>query len=142
MVVSRRWILAAAGATQVEVFEGSIAGFTAGQLVAFDRNETNTIASISGKIIKLAKPLTADHPARELFEAVQPRVLDWGVYHAMFVSVFVTDAMRKSGFPLRGAKLQGQQSKNTRARMCEYEGAKVLPPHQPVRLRPSRGSNC
>lgn len=96
-----RSVLAAdhpAGATTLKVFSGSPRGFRVGQAVMVGAEFTATLTKVTTDTLTINRGLPAGMPRlTEVYFGV-PRTLDWGLYHAMFCSVFLQDAMRKSGF--------------------------------------------
>lgn len=89
---------ASAGSASLSVLSGTTAGFRIGDLVLVGRSEDHKLKGMTATTLTLSKPLKQDWTKGRPVEKVEPRKLDWGTYHAMFVSTFVTDAMRKSGF--------------------------------------------
>jgi hypothetical protein len=80
------------------VLETTEVGFAVGQEVSIGFLEFVKIRAIQGSTLVLDRPLTLPHGEGTVVGPVKDRKLHFGLYHAMFVSVFLTDAMRKSGF--------------------------------------------
>lgn len=88
----------APGADTLVVMETTEVGFAVGQEISVGFLETVKIKAIQGSTFVLERPTTLPHGQGTVVGAVKDRKLSFGFYHAMFVSVFLTDAMRKSGF--------------------------------------------
>ncbi len=89
---------APAQSTTINVYGGKSSTFAKGDMIGIGKSEFIKATNIGDTSIELAQPLQNDHKKDEQVAKLGPRSLDWGIYHAMFVSVFITDAMRKSGF--------------------------------------------
>ena len=88
----------APGSPTLAVMETVQVGFAAGQEISIGFLETVKIKAIQGSTLVLERPTTLAHAQGTILGSVKDRKLSFGFYHAMFVSVFLTDAMRKSGF--------------------------------------------
>ncbi len=98
LVFTRLSADAAAGSTTINVYAGKISTFAKADMISIGKSEFIKATTIGDTSIDLAGPLQNDHKKDEQVGKVGPRTLFWGTYHGMFVSVFITDAMRKSGF--------------------------------------------
>lgn len=98
LVFTRLSADAAAQATNLDVFAAKIGSFAKGDTIGISKTEFIKASSVSDTAIGLGQALQNDHKKGDQVGKVGPRTLEWGTYHAMFVSVFITDCMRKSGF--------------------------------------------
>ena len=87
-----------AGATVLKVFAGQRQGFAAKMMVRIDFDEMVQLTDVGEDTLTIATPLAKDYPLGTQVAQTIDRKLFWGLYHAMFVAIFLTDAMRKSGF--------------------------------------------
>ncbi len=87
-----------AGATVLKVFAGQRQKFKAKMKVRIDFDDPVEVADVGEDTVTLAKPTPRVYPIGSQVGVTADRKLFWGMYHAMFVSIFLTDAMRKSGF--------------------------------------------
>ncbi|MBC7897293.1 MAG: hypothetical protein H7066_17885 [Cytophagaceae bacterium] len=88
----------APGADTLTVMETTVVGFAVGLEISIGFLEFVKIKAIQGSTLVLERPTTLPHGEGTVVGPVKERKLHFGLYHAMFVSVFLTDAMRKSGF--------------------------------------------
>jgi len=88
----------ASGQDLLTVFSGSQAGFRVGQEIRIGLEEVARIRSLTANTITIDRPLANDRKRGDFVGVMLERRLTFGHYHAMFVTVFLLDAMRKSGF--------------------------------------------
>lgn len=98
LVFTRLSADAAAQSKSVDVYFGKPTTMGKGDMIGIGRKDFIKANSVGDTSVELVQPLPNDHKKDEQVGKVGPRTLDWGTYHGMFVSVFITDCMRKSGF--------------------------------------------
>lgn len=87
-----------AGSTVLDVHDPVRRGFAKGNQIAIAEEEFAKVTAIGSGSLTISPPLAKDRPLRSFVNKIEERVLFWGACHETFPSVFLVDALRKSGF--------------------------------------------